>query len=133
MSIAEFSERMRVGIGDIDAQHVDLFDVLNQIADLAAKGVGPESLDMALSEFRDHVVAHFAWEEGYMARQGIASLDSHRTLHEILVGQLDEMVAELRAARFSFFQEALQRRFLPWLVEHIVNVDKRLAEEKKSE
>jgi hemerythrin len=132
MGDARFSDGMVTGVPDVDEQHRDLFDALERIGGMGREGADPETLDMALADFREHVARHFAWEESYMAHEHVASLESHRTLHEILLGQYDEMMAELRATRFSFFEEALQRRFMPWLVEHIVNVDTRLAEEKKA-
>ncbi|MEO5335554.1 MAG: hemerythrin domain-containing protein [Magnetospirillum sp. WYHS-4] len=128
MRISELSDNLLTGIPEVDQQHSDLFDALNLLGELAAEGGDGPTVAMALANFRDHVERHFRWEEAFMHGQGSVRLDAHRTLHEILLAQFDEMVVEVTGLRSAFFVQALQRRFLPWLVEHIVNVDKRMAD-----
>lgn len=128
MPIAVWSDDLATGVAEVDGQHKELVDLLNALAEMAAGGAGPERIEAAIADFRRHIQDHFAWEERYMVTHNPSRLTSHRALHEILVGQLDEVVEEMRADRFRHLDEALKDRVIPWLVEHIVNVDKRIGE-----
>ena len=71
--------------------------------------------------------AHFANEETYMEEHGSTRLENHRILHEILLADLDRLIAESRKDNFHYLREDLEFDIKPWLVEHIVNIDKKIS------
>jgi hemerythrin len=126
MAIAAWSDELATGVEEVDSQHRELVTLVNELAELARNDADVDRIEAGVAAFRRHVEEHFAWEERYMVTHNPSRLASHRALHEILVGQLDEVVEEMRADRFRHLDEVLKDRVVPWLVEHIVNVDKRI-------
>lgn len=128
MDFIEWSEELSVGIPEIDAEHRRLIGLVNGFHErLTAAEMPRTEIEEGLAAIAAEVKAHFATEESYLARIGSFRLESHRVLHEILYSDLEVMIAEARRENFRFLPEDLECSFMPWLVEHIRNVDARLA------
>lgn len=128
MAFISWNEEFSVGIPEFDAEHRHLFDLVNDFyARLMAHRLDKEQIDAELRRLAAAVKAHFAHEEAYLERNSSPRLESHRMLHEILFSDLEVMIAESRGEGFRHLPEDMECSFLPWLVEHIRNVDKRLG------
>jgi hemerythrin len=128
MDFIEWSEELSVGIPEIDAEHRRLIDLVNAFHErLMSRQLARPEIEAGLAALAAEVKAHFASEESYLERIGSFRLESHRILHEILYSDLEVMIAEARRDNFRFLFEDLECSFMPWLVEHIRNVDSRLT------
>lgn len=119
-------EQLSVGVPEFDSEHRKLITRVNEIYALLDDSPDLEAIETVLSTLRTEVQAHFANEEAYMERTGSPRLENHRILHDILLTDLDRLIAESRQDEFHYLREDLEYDIKPWLVEHIVNIDKKL-------
>lgn len=126
MPIAVWSEEMSCGVEYIDRQHRDLIDGLNRLFELAGS---PQTYPEAVGEldgFIRHVKLHFAEEEAFMKTFAPEGLESHAVLHEILIEQLTDIARDTAEAGPTLASSFIEHGMVPWLAEHIVNVDTKI-------
>jgi len=118
-----WSEDLRVGVEEIDAQHRQLIDIRNRLAECCSAGASErrESFHHILSELFEYSRAHFLAEEHFMQWQGFPGLEQQRQEH-----------AEFIEAVFAFSKAASEGEdacvqcvnFLTkWLLNHICQSD----------
>jgi hemerythrin len=117
----------KIGENDMDAQHLILFALLNQLdvninADLAGECVAD-----VLGALNAYIDYHFAHEEALMKAWNYPGLEGHATLHREFSADL----ARLREgiASDDVLKSALKLRgfVLEWLLGHILEVDAEYA------
>ena len=127
----EWSDAMSCGVDEIDRQHQILVDLL---AEAAAKLTGRANdplFDRITQDLLAYAIYHFETEEKLMQKYGYAQaapdeakghIAAHRHFTEQVVAMRDEArtgFPEADAALLHFLRE--------WLVDHIMNTDKRLG------
>lgn len=113
----------KIGQWDMDAEHLILFSLLNQLdininADLAAECVG--DVLTALDAYIDY---HFAHEEALMKAWDYPGLDQHSAVHRQFMVQVGHLRQEV--ATGDVIRGALKIRgfVLEWLLSHIMETD----------
>ncbi len=99
MSIVHWNTDFETGIGFVDAQHRDLFEVVNRLSEAAA---GPERATQtarALGDLMDQTVAHFRAEEACMQAHGFPGFAAHAGEHTRLVRELQRFQAAVEAGQ----------------------------------
>lgn len=122
-------EDLSCGVDEVDIQHRNLIALLNQLIDLDPSVCGPAYIDCLLNEFAAKTKAHFQFEENYLRGNNPSQLESHQQLHEILLDQMEEFFSTLRTENFDCLPVRLERGLVPWLLEHVINVDSKMAKE----
>lgn len=119
---AEFSASLRTHVGEIDAQHQKLFNLLNTFAGALADGQGNEALLPLIDELASYAIQHFKDEEKVMERIGYPGLAEHKAIHR----KFEKTVMETRTA-FAQGRGMLASQIISflaqWLVEHIGKQD----------
>ncbi len=112
------------GIVALDKEHQELVKQIDNLFVAVRDKRGEEVLSDILAMLEDYTENHFKHEEQLLAEHGYPELTEHLALHQAL---RDEVAA--MKVRFSENPEGLAREFLKflrqWLLEHIVNVDKK--------
>ena len=127
MPFAVFSDELRVGHPEIDAQHASLFEAVNRLHDAMRAGRTREEQAGILAFLRSYTVEHFNTEEAFMAESAFPGLEHHRAEHERLLGQVQDL--EARYATGSMTLSIMVMHFLKdWLTHHIAEEDQALAE-----
>lgn len=119
----EWSDRLSVGIQEIDEQHKYLVGLVNQLnVDLLTSDHGSESANETLDKLIDYTRTHFVVEESLMRILGYPDYESHKQHHEELLRRVldfkHQMVDRGRVSR-SELMEFLEK----WLTGHIMNED----------
>lgn len=123
MPIIVWNETYRTGIDVIDAQHRQLFDAINGLHDAMASGKGRAHVTKTLSFLADYTVKHFTAEESLMKAHGYTGYAEHKKIHDLLVAQVNALVAKLTAGDVPTLEVS---DFLSdWLKHHIDEVDRR--------
>jgi hemerythrin-like metal-binding protein len=95
-----WSSALESGHGEIDAQHLELFALANELLERAGEAAlepgDRRSLVLAMDRLVAHVVEHFAFEEALLDTVGYPEAAHHRAAHRQLVGQARRLGAELR-------------------------------------
>ena len=111
----EWQDFYAVGVPDIDAQHRELFDRINELS-----APRPRGGKAALRELAGSVVAfvrlHFEQEEKLLESGGYPRLETQRAEHQRLLGELEQLVAAGGSAGHR--EKASATVFKNWLINH---------------
>ena len=117
----EWKDGYKIGHDEIDAQHQQLFKLVNTV--LAAKDKATlTACAMALFQYTRE---HFAHEEALMKRLDYPAMAAHQAQHESLISRLNEVSA--RIANGTLDHQVLEVFLTDWLLNHIANSDIKLA------
>lgn len=118
---------MGTGFPDIDAQHRELIDRLNQLLEGMRAGHGQDELLPILDFLADYTVRHFRHEEGCMARNRCAVAAANKTAHDRFLLTVAEFRRRLQenGPSVTLVIDA-QRQLADWVRNHIVRTDTHL-------
>ena len=119
MAFASWNEELSVGVEALDADHRQLFAMVNGLFDAIEGGTGNDLLAALFDALVDYTRDHFAREEALMAARHFPGLAAHRAEHI----QLAESVHQLRQRFLAGAAEAVGHELLvlfkTWLTSHI--------------
>ncbi len=122
MAFIEWSDSLAVGVREIDNQHKQLFNLVNDLFDAMGKGEGNAILSMTLSDLTKYTVMHFETEEKYMKAYNYTLFVSHKTEHDKLTQQVVDLQNEFNSGSTRITVKVMN--FLKdWLKNHIVQND----------
>ncbi|ACS81529.1 bacteriohemerythrin [Maridesulfovibrio salexigens] len=127
MGRIEWNNSLNIGIKEIDEQHQNLVQMINDILEAFAKGETESAVDRMLGQLHEYTVLHFNAEEKYMEKIEFPYLQSHRHAHARLKGS----VKSLRAARFHYEEippEEIKELLSKWLIDHILHEDYKIVQ-----
>lgn len=115
-----WNDALATGVRQIDLQHQELIEIINELAAAHAAGRQAEALEQVLPRLSAYALFHFGSEEALMAAATPAHAARHRSQHD----EFSRRVAQLRdqramAGELGDLVDYLQR----WLVEHIMKTD----------
>jgi hemerythrin len=111
-----------IGIAEIDAQHLRLFELLGQLKNWSGRGYEYAATIDTLNELAEYTQTHFALEESLMRMLRYPGAAEHIAEHERLREVLNDF-------RHSLLQDGscvdLSDFIQSWLLEHIGSVDRK--------
>lgn len=110
--LVEWKEDYALGHPDIDAQHKELFDLINQMA--AAQM--PEQMKLPLMQLYKHTREHFKLEEGLMRQAGYPGLEVHAGYHNGLLTRLNALSQDVGKGLLD--RPALNKLMIDWALRH---------------
>lgn len=121
-----WSDDFSVGIEEIDAQHKELVDLLNQLHEAIHEHHGRDTSRAILDKLADYTRTHFAVEESLMRVTNYPDFAQHKQNHEDLIAQVQALQEKLDNGQAAITFELLH--FLKvWLTRHINEADKRFG------
>ena len=154
MAFVEWNDAYRTNIEEIDEQHQQLFDLLNELHEamirahsgrVATPFVGEQdtpasalselgTIQMVLGELLDYTVYHFAEEEQQMLVHDYPRYEQHKAAHEFFVERIRDFQRNFGEGRAVHSADVVT--FLAtWLQRHVLVADQVLGAflaEKKS-
>lgn len=131
MDLSELKQNIRVGVEQIDQQHLQLLRYLEKIeAALLIPDEEARRRECAdVIAFTQHYAAiHFSTEEHYQKTIDFPEREHHRTLHEQFVRDTGALAEKLEASRYRREDvQAFADYLHNWFVHHIVEEDTRMA------
>jgi hemerythrin len=117
-------KRMATGEATIDAQHQELFRMINQMHEAAAEGKGRQQAGEFLKFLDEYMHKHLSYEEGRMDRCKCPVADKNKAAHKVFLARFMELEARTRTDGMTLplFIE-LQKFTGEWLSAHICAVD----------
>jgi hemerythrin len=127
MPYLEWSEKLSVGVREIDYQHKVLIGLINTFYDAMQSEHANDGMDLTLKKLAAYAVRHFQTEETYMMKFNYPGYLSHKLAHEEF------------AKKITGFQQGFEEKkhlepmaliaFLNvWVVNHIETIDKQYSE-----
>ncbi|WP_374301925.1 hemerythrin family protein [Ferrovibrio sp.] len=120
MSVFKLPMVAEFGFGNIDAEHQDIADCINDCLVTAAKGNDALPLQH-LTMLRQKMAGHFRNEEALMEDLGFPLLAPHRGHHRNILDKLDRLQAD--CARKGGVSLNDVRGFLEGLIEDVLHAD----------
>lgn len=123
MEFARWTDDLVTGHPLVDAQHMRWYALANELHEAIVADRGAKVLGAALQAVYDYTGFHFTAEEGLMQAHRYPALGSHRTLHQTLKKQVEDLMERQAAGKVLPLTVGL---FLGnWLRDHIETVDRR--------
>lgn len=129
-----FTQNFHTGIPIIDTEHKQLFAIIAKTNDVIRAELLHDKYDEImgiLTQLREYTEMHFADEEAYMESISYPDLEAQKIAHSTFVEKLVEIdlfdLDEMDDHQ-QVYLESLIDFLLGWLSNHILNMDKRIAE-----
>jgi hemerythrin len=129
----EWTDDLAVGITEIDNQHKELFQQINQLLEACNQRKGKEAVGQIIDFLGAYVVTHFNCEEENMKKFNYPDYPKHKVLHTEFIKSFGELKAKFEAdGPGTDIVIMTNRVVVGWLNSHIRNVDKLLGAYLKS-
>ena len=124
----EWSDSYLVGIEELDIEHKDLINRLNQLHNKFYRRQGDKSrIEDYLKEIHDRVQAHFTMEEGMMRDTKYPDFEQHKKEHDNFLGVIDNLIKKYKTSPDYSFTEVLEDILREWIGNHIAASDHKLG------
>jgi len=124
----EWKKDFEVGLHDIDEQHKELFNIINNLMESINSGRGRQEIEKVLKFLQDYVVDHFKKEEGYMKKFNYPGYANHKDQHDLFIANYNSINRFFEAWGASDgLVDMINRWVSNWLSDHILKVDKELG------
>ena len=127
VSLKKFTNKLILGIADIDEQHDGLFNLFNEFHDTIQQGKSEVNIESFFSFLKDYVATHFATEENYMEKYAYPEYEFHKSHHEQFIKELEE-----KQRTFLLEGQKVKLELIVWLYfwfnKHVLSIDKVMGE-----
>jgi hemerythrin len=110
-----WQDKHNTGVEEIDAQHHQLFAILNELHDAKHVVRSQETFDETFSKFIKQIKHHFAFEEAYLERLNYPGLKSHIAGHQ----RLDKQIETILGFQACHTEDMLLTYLKTWLENHM--------------
>lgn len=119
-----WSDRYRIGVPELDGQHMIIFSIFGQIEAALEAGVSPAVAHDILRGLRDFAQFHLRHEEVLMEHRAYPQVYDHAIEHQKVMEEVELLLEDGTLA-------ALPRAcslVAAWFADHILSEDKKFAE-----
>lgn len=124
MSLLQWREEFATGIEDVDYEHREMVDLINQLyISLSDKSSDMGVMDF-LGEINARISSHFALEEKIMRERNYDQYQDHKEDHERLLEEIRDIMDDYED-KPHFDESAFASRLSRWFSEHFKTKDAR--------
>lgn len=126
MAFFDWNAEYSVANAALDAQHQQLFAILNRLHDALTSQSGgdtPQLQQEIMDSLLGYTRTHFAEEEEMMLKAGYPGYDRHCEAHRRLIEQVEQMGERLEKGDASLREDVFSFLFGDWLLDHILHMD----------
>ncbi|WP_159523198.1 bacteriohemerythrin [Sunxiuqinia indica] len=117
-----WKDKYSIGNDSIDSDHIKLFEIYNQLAELINTGYNKSTFTEALSKMTDYSIYHFKKEEAYMEKMMYPDLTEHKKEHRAYILEISYFNANFATNLPPNVEDVMQ--FLEkWWKNHIQKLD----------
>ncbi|MBF0430206.1 MAG: bacteriohemerythrin [Fibrobacteria bacterium] len=119
-----WSDKLSIGIGSIDEEHMTLVQIINDFQSGLAIGTGAEQIAPLFDKLLAYTVIHFNNEEALMDKYAYPKKNEHKAKHHDLTTQ----VMDINKDKKYIFPGSVSGFLVSWLTDHILGTDMEFAE-----
>lgn len=123
MPLFTWTDDYSVGVKTLDSQHINLFDMMNELEQAMKKGQGEKVTASLLRRLLVYTERHFAAEEKLLESAHYPDFETHRALHVALTRKVGDFVERSEAGGGSAINVDLLFFLCDWLKTHIRQTD----------
>ncbi len=122
MTLITWTQKYNTGVEEIDAQHRQLVDIINELYVARHSQNSQEVVNGILSKMTDYAEYHFDFEEELINQLNPSELKGHKAKHQKFRTYIKEILGY--QSKEKFFVEDMLMMFLEsWLTKHILIED----------
>jgi hemerythrin len=95
MALTMWNDSYSVKVEKLDAQHKNVFEMINDLADAMRKGQGAAAIQPTLTRLMEHLRIHLRDEENLMQKCGYSELSAHQEEHRRYVLRVEMFKTDL--------------------------------------
>ena len=127
MAVIAWRKAYETGIVALDEEHKGLIITINNLFEAVRDKQGKDVIDDILAMLTSYTQDHFEHEERLMAEYGFPGLEEHKAIHQQLRIDVQRLTDEATTGTEELAVSLL--KFLRvWVLEHIVDVDKKYGD-----
>lgn len=126
MALMEWRREFETGIAEVDHEHRELVDLINQLHEGMRAGSGEDQVRRFLGEVFARISAHFALEETVMRKHRYDEYAAHKAEHEALLDEIRDIMDDFEGGAYADAEQALATAVRDWFVNHFKTKDARL-------
>jgi len=124
MALITWSGKYSVGVKNLDEQHKEVINLLNELHAAMLKGQAQNVAGTLLPKIQRHAREHFSTEERLMESTRFSGLAEHRAEHQALLARVDTCAARHKQGDSAVYMELLN--FMrDWLINHMQKMDQK--------
>ncbi len=118
-----WEEEYKIGNAEMDAQHLILFALLNQLTVNIDSDRAGDCLHDVMTALGNYIDYHFAHEEALMKAWGYPGLDEHAAKHAQFVAEVRRLQSMVQGTDMHKAAIRVRAFVLDWLLGHILGTD----------
>jgi hemerythrin-like metal-binding protein len=126
MALVTWTDKLSLGIKEIDNQHKKWIDIINQLNEAMRSGKSKEVLEDVFKQLIDYTDFHFKTEEQLFEKYGYPEKLSHKMVHQKMVNEVKNYYNDFKSGKLTVSLNLMQL-LSNWLLDHIQKVDKNYA------
>ncbi|MEF2144104.1 MAG: bacteriohemerythrin [Desulfovibrionaceae bacterium] len=126
MKRIQWDNGLSVGVGLLDAQHMNLAKLINELGDALDRDEGRSVLAEVIKQLRLYASYHFSSEERLLRSYSYPQYDAHRREHQDFIEQVEDFALDLRSGVKGVSAD-LHEFLFQWFGSHIQQEDMRYA------
>lgn len=111
----------KVGIPEIDAQHLVLVDMIGRVIDAYHQGLPRSEISKLIDRLVDHAIYHFGFEERLQEHAGYPFLKAHQKAHVQFAKRISEFQTRFNAG--EDIVRYIDGLLVEWLTDHFKHDD----------
>ncbi len=123
MPFIAWTSDFSVGVAEIDDQHRNLIDLVNDLHQAMTEGHGWNEMEATFKGLSAYIQKHFSYEEGLLEKFNYPDMDLHRLEHKVFVRQIQKFRSQYDAGEYLISQKVMNY-LKEWLTQHIKVIDK---------
>lgn len=124
MAMLAWTDKLSVGIREMDQQRQRLVDLTNPLYDAMGTGKGDNVKRVILNDLLTYAKVHFAAEERLMQKHAYPQFPAHKQLHDELTEQVLRLKEKLQTGQMVA-SVTLAHFLKDWLQMHITQEDRK--------
>lgn len=125
MKAIAWDDSLSVGVQEIDSQHQQLIDIINDL-DATMAGEDETLMRTVIERLKDYAIVHFDTEEGLLEAKDYPDLKNHQLEHWEFIKKVKKF-DQGHQLGLKTLREELVRFLTQWLIRHIKGTDSKYA------
>ena len=126
MAILEWRREFETGIAEVDSEHRELVDLINELHNQLNSGASKQEISEFLGEVFAKISSHFALEETVMRKHSYDQYSDHKNDHEKLLDDIRDIMDDFENDKYTDYSGSLTEAVQDWFVNHFKTKDARL-------
>jgi hemerythrin len=124
MAFFNWSDKYSVSVSQMDSQHKQLIQYLNDLFDAMSKGQSKEIVGPILTKLVGYTKTHFSAEENYLKMYNYPEFAKQKKEHDAFVAKIQDFENEFKSGKLAVSLE-ISNFLKNWLAQHISIEDKK--------